>query len=187
MAVRRSRFSQPRTPRMNRYWTVFIDIATLRLDVPLDIITNAEVAGTVLFKNAVSLPLTEDVTVARMFMPYVLDVPVTTRANICVGTAIVSPGATTSLVNAVTDADWDGWFMHQYLELKGDMIGSIDKDVDQASTRTKMSGTLDIKSKRKVPQGSILLVSYAVEFTETAPAADDMAFSFGLRALLMEK
>jgi len=194
MAVRRSRFHQRSAGRMNRYWITLINAANGRHNIPLDILTAADVAGTVLFKNSVSAAFEEDITVARIFMPYSYTPPATAQVNAAVGIAIVSPGSIISVVNPITDAQWDGWMLHQWLVINKATISFQSKAPatsgnasDPVIDAVPSTGTFDVKAKRKIPQGSTILVSWAIEATATLGAADTFSFNFGARALFMEK
>jgi len=172
---------------MNRFWISATDVVTGLHNVPLGITQSGGAAGTVDFKNAISVPFEEDVTLARSFLPYTYRLPLTpTATNIAVGMAIVSPGSIISTINAVTDAGWDGWMLHQWLVIDGILISSQPKRPYDPITATVLSGTFDVKSKRKIPQGSTVLVSFAVEDVPGG-GVDAQAFDFGGRFLMMEK
>jgi len=180
---------------MNRYWRALTNAANARHNIPLDIVTNSEIAGTVLFKPAISVTFEEDITIARMFMPWSYQfVGATANVNAAIGMGIVSPGSLSSTLNPVTDAGWDGWMLHQWLVINKATIGSDQKRPatsgnasDPVIDAVPATGTFDVKAKRKIPQGSTLFVCFAIEATATLGAADTYSFNFGGRSLIMEK
>jgi len=182
-----------RTPRMNRFWIELTNAANGVHSIGLSVVMTNDGQGTVIFTSATSLPQDRDVTIARMFLPYACEVIGATPANVAMGLAVVDPAAGSGDLNAITDAGWDGWMMHQWLFLAGS-TSTIPKPTPVSSdpkrelfgTGQTTSGTLDIKSKRKIPQGSILMVSLAIEAVSAANN-DEAHLAFGGRVLLMER
>jgi len=173
--------------RMQRYWIEATDAVTQLHNIPLGITQSAGPSGTVDFKNAVSIPFEQDLTLARSFLPYAYRIPVTpTAVNVAVGMAVVSPGSIISTLNAVTDAGWDGWMLHQWLVVDGILISSDPKAIHDPLAEEVLSGTFDVKSKRKIPQGSQVLVSFAVEDV-AGGGTQAQSFDFAGRFLMMEK
>ena len=187
MAHRRGRFNGPRTPRMNRYWNVLFDGSTNLLNIAFHIVpAGTEPAGTVLFQNFLSEPFDEDVTIARMFLPWIFENDTSPEeTNVLFGVGVVSPGASTSSLNPATDAGWDGWMLHRYIFLKN---GVINADPSRPGTNnSEGNGTYDVKSMRKIPQGSQLVFSLGVEYVDAPEINDDVLFDVGGRILLLER
>lgn len=104
--------------------------------------------------------------------------------------AIVPPGSGDTL-NPITDAGWDGWFLHRWLFLAGSPIASNAGDsvnIPSSGVETQLaSGAHDIKAMRKIPQGSHIMVSVAAEQTAMNVGSDGFRFNFNFRSLLMQR
>jgi len=182
------RFAGPRKQRMTRTWGVITDLVSGRQNVSLTYTMTGLGGGEVAFQNATGSPQSEDFTLARIFLNYFL-VPETTfsfdNQNIAIGIAIVNPGAATSTVNPITDASWDGWMMHQYLVVNGRLVSSDPRHLtsNAFAKPDQLTGQIDVKAKRKIPSGSIIMISLAGEATGTL--TDEVNLQFNGRFLIL--
>jgi len=174
---------------MQRVWGDFTDAVTGLHSIPIGVnAAGTEVAGDVIFKSAFTFPFDQDVTLTRAFLTYQFRPLPGDAAAVAIGMAIVSPGSSIGDLNPATDAGWDGWMLHRWLQI-------LDTPVAQspasgrpfpASSVDDMTGSIDVKAKRKIPQGSSVIFSFAVEFLGNATAGS-WNFDFGGRALTLEK
>lgn len=190
------RFRGTRTPRMNRYWVNSFDAQTFRRDteIKLSFPVGALPAGSIVSQAFYTDAALEDITLARTFMHYAVRFQTTNWAsllvNLAIGMAVVPPGTTT--VEPVRSADWDGWLFHRWLRVRNEFIGQSGGATNALRgpvSPTEESGYADIKAKRRVPQGSQLVVVASAETSAEVVLAEDAALDlpFTFRALIMER
>lgn len=177
-----------RTPRMKRTWGQFVNGTNGRLDTGITAtLPAAAAAGSVAFASSLTGANATDYTIGRTFLYGTILMSTSEDVNIGIGMCVVPPGTNTA--DPITDADWDGWMYHRITHLRTERMQEFaDSTIAVHDTANpQVSFRSDVKAMRKVPAGSVIQVTLAVEAAQLIVADVNIDMVFSGRALFLEK